>query len=161
MRLLCHAFSIAGYILGISAILKLVDLLQNQVYLSLSDQAFPLLTYRSTILTGLLLDTLGAVVCLRSQSSVVRAVVIFWIGATFLGYHAAQGLLDVHGPCPCFGYLGRLEGVSPFFVNVLSLSIGLFLLGTGSAYFARCLFGTVQANRSIQEGASAASKSTR
>jgi len=140
MKSAARVFYGAGGVLALAALMKVMELHSNQAYLCLPDDALPFLTYRGSTVAGIIIDAAVAFVCFGVRPMRVRAAAVLWTGATFVGYHAVRVFAETHRPCPCLGYLGRLEGLDPWMVDSIGACLAALLLLTGAGYLGVCAF---------------------
>jgi hypothetical protein len=130
-RLVRRYFNSVAAILLVTAVAKLGSAFGHARILDAEEPVFGL-GFRHVFIGAAVLEILVAFVCAFAPSVRARAMVLAWVGASFVIYRVAIYFIGYQKPCPCLGTLTEAIGLSPTVADTTLKVLLVYFIGGSS-----------------------------
>ncbi len=121
---------IAGLILTVTALAKIISAQQAVGYLNLRDPLFEFMTNRQMLSGAAAIELVIVILLFWVKNQQKRLTLIAWLGSVFLLYRVSVHLVGSPGfvPCPCLGNAAALMHMDPVHLDWIIKSLLIYLL---------------------------------
>ena len=129
------AFAVSvALLLILTAIAKLIAILQQKPFLTASDGLIPHFTYRDSFIVAIIIEIFVSVFVFVRRRHLFSMVISFWLVAGLLTYRLTKYFMGVLEPCNCLGGVLDWTKIPKGTLNLIPLLI-LCYIGIGSLIF--------------------------